>query len=103
MSKFYENPTLLIEFDESKYFALQGTTEIGEDISHANLSSKLVLLSVQFPKMRIIWSPSQHFTASLVVELKRGRAEPSIEEAAKAGLDSTEYSEQNLAAQVFFF
>lgn len=99
LTKCYRVPILLIEFDENKYFTLQGNNELGQDISHQNLSSKLVLLILQFPNLRLIWSPSAYYTAALFLELKRGEEEPNEEAAAKAGVDSEELAEFNLAAQ----
>jgi len=99
MTKCYRVPILLIEFDENKYFTLQGNNDLGQDISHQNLSSKLTLLALQFPNLRIVWSPSPYYTASLFLELKKGAEEPSEEAAAKVGVDSEDMAEFNLAAQ----
>lgn len=52
MSKHYTTPVLLIEFDPEKAFALQSVSDLGAEIRGANLASKLVLLLLNFPKMR---------------------------------------------------
>lgn len=52
MSKHYATPVLLIEFDPDKAFALQSAADVGTDIRASNLASKLVLLLLNFPKLR---------------------------------------------------
>jgi DNA excision repair protein ERCC-4 len=52
MSKHYSQPVLLIEFDPEKAFALQSMADIGSDIRAGNVASKLVLLLLNFPKLR---------------------------------------------------
>ena len=53
MSRYYKRPILLIEFSESRSFSLQSKTAIGSDISINNVSSKLVLLTIHFPKVQL--------------------------------------------------
>ena len=52
MCKHYTTPVLLIEFDPDKAFALQSMADIGTEIRGNNLASKLVLLLLNFPKLR---------------------------------------------------
>lgn len=52
MCKHYKTPVLLIEFDPAKAFALQSTADLGTEIRGGNLASKLVLLLLNFPKLR---------------------------------------------------
>lgn len=54
--------------------------------SHSDLSlprnhlmSKLVLLLIHFPNLRVLWSVTPYCTAELFAELKLGRAEPTLE------------------------
>ena len=57
-------------------------------INHENVSvSRLQLLTLHFPKLRILWSPGPHATAELVEELKKGRDQPDAGKAATLGLD----------------
>lgn len=70
MSVFYKVPILLIEFDQNKSFSLQAVADMRENIRVTDLSSKLVLLTLAFPKLRIIWSSSPHETAKIFSELK---------------------------------
>jgi DNA excision repair protein ERCC-4 len=52
MCKHYETPVLLVEFDPEKAFALQSTADISPEIRPHNVASKLVLLLLNFPKLR---------------------------------------------------
>lgn len=52
MSRNYKVPVLLIEFEQDKQFRLQGDSDIGQDITPNNIISKLVLLTLHFPKLR---------------------------------------------------
>lgn len=48
----------------------------GESMSNADITQKLQLLTICFPKLRIVWSPSPYATAQLFEELKQNRDEP---------------------------
>lgn len=43
--------------------------------------SKLILLSIHFPRLKYIWSPSPHFSAEVFEELKKGKDEPTVKKA----------------------
>ncbi len=49
------------------------------------LGSKLVLLTLHFPRLRLLWSRSLHATADLFRALKEGRDEPDALAAAAIG------------------
>merc|ERR1719381_28540 len=87
MTRFYTKPMLLIEFDANKPFALQGKYYLSRDVASSDLTSRLQLLTMHFPKLRILWSPSPHATAELFEELKKGRPEPDASKAATLGVD----------------
>jgi len=87
MSRFYTNPMLLIEFDTNKPFSLQGKYYMSRDVQSSDLIARLQLLTLHFPRLRILWSPGPHATAELVQELKQGRAEPDASKAATLGVD----------------
>ncbi|PIK43490.1 putative DNA repair endonuclease XPF isoform X3 [Apostichopus japonicus] len=87
MTRFYKKPVLLIEFDPTKSFALQSKASLSREISFQNLSSKLALLTIHFPKLRILWCPSPHATAELFEELKKNRAQPDGATAASVTLE----------------
>merc|ERR1712113_313395 len=80
-------PMLLIEFDHNKPFALQGKYYLSRDVAASDLVARLQLLTIHFPKLRILWSPSPHATAELFEELKRGREEPDAAKAAAISID----------------
>ncbi|XP_062859876.1 DNA repair endonuclease XPF [Trichomycterus rosablanca] len=76
MSRFYRRPVLLIEFDPAKPFSLVARSDMRQEISANDISSKLTLLTLHFSRLRLLWCPSPHATAELFEELKRGRKEP---------------------------
>jgi DNA excision repair protein ERCC-4 len=59
-------------------------------ISQSDLQSKLVLLTLAFPRLKIIWSSSPFFTAEVFEELKKNHEEPDPFSAVKVGLDPSE-------------
>lgn len=116
MLQHYKNPLLLIEFDENKSFtfdafttaATPGTTfltdigfsssgtvstSVSASSSLVNPSSPksaqhlLVLLSITFPQLKIIWSSSPYQTAEIFAELKKNSPEPDPIKAVQTGLD----------------
>ncbi|CAO3677620.1 unnamed protein product [Rhizopus microsporus] len=93
MSMYYKTPVLLIEFDENKSFSLQGVSDLRESIRLQDISSKLVVLTLAFPKLRIIWSPSPHETATIFEDLKSNQEEPNMEKAASIGAEEGEDGE----------
>uniref|UniRef100_A0A1A8HP38 DNA repair endonuclease XPF n=1 Tax=Nothobranchius korthausae TaxID=1143690 RepID=A0A1A8HP38_9TELE len=76
MTRYYRKPVLLIEFDPAKPFSLMARSDFRFEISSNDISSKLTLLTLHFPRLRILWCPSPHATAELFLELKQGRLEP---------------------------
>ena len=92
MFQHYSSPMLLIEFDAQKAFTLEPfadlTTSVGTaSIVGSDLQSKLVLLCLAFPKLRIIWSSSPYQTAEIFEELKKQQDEPDPIKAVQAGLE----------------
>lgn len=86
MMQHYESPSLLIEFDPGKSFQLQNTYVIARrevDVRAKDLLGKLSLLVLQFPKLKLLWSPSQRFTADIFLKLKAGRYQPDPRAAAQ--------------------
>ncbi|KAI2658529.1 DNA repair endonuclease XPF [Labeo rohita] len=76
MSRFYRRPVLLIEFDPAKSFSLVARSDFRQEISASDITSKLTLLTLHFPRLRLLWCPSPYVTAELFQELKQGRPEP---------------------------
>ncbi|RKP23673.1 RAD1 DNA repair protein [Syncephalis pseudoplumigaleata] len=101
MCAHYETPVLLIEFDEQKSFSLQSLHDIGSDISIQDLTSKLSLLAITFPKLRTIWSSSAYATADIFADLKKNHAEPDADAAAMVGASDQEdaHISMNLVSQ----
>ncbi|GKB37355.1 DNA repair endonuclease UVH1, partial [Tanacetum coccineum] len=76
MSRYYQIPVLLIEFSQDKSFSFQSTSEISDDVTPYNIISKISLLALHFPRLRIVWSRSLHATAEIFASLKMNQDEP---------------------------
>lgn len=93
MFQHYRNPMLLIEFDQNKSFTLEPFADFSGSMNSVapqnstDLQSKLVLLTLAFPKLRIIWSSSPYQTAEIFESLKAQESEPDPITAVRAGLD----------------
>ncbi|NWH57345.1 XPF endonuclease, partial [Geococcyx californianus] len=88
MSRYYKRPILLIEFDPNKPFSLIPRGSLHQEISSNDITSKLTLLTLHFPKLRILWCPSPHATAELFEELKQNHPQPDAETAMAVTADS---------------
>lgn len=89
MCRNYSRPILLIEFDQNKPFNLQGHFVVATDISGAEIQQKLQLLTIHFPRLKLVWSPSPYATAELFYELKQGRKNPDLAETLALSGDNT--------------
>eukprot|EP00039_Didymoeca_costata_P014120 m.224674 g.224674 ORF g.224674 m.224674 type:complete len:904 (+) comp15951_c0_seq21:138-2849(+) len=74
MTKYYDVPILLIEFDPDKPFTF--LDELSGDIEYKSTMSKIVLLVKSFPKLRILWARSAAATAALFLDLKQHERQP---------------------------
>ncbi|KAF1733777.1 DNA repair protein rad16 [Beauveria bassiana] len=106
MFQHYRNPMLLIEFDQNKSFTLEPFADLSGSMSSvsatnvsSDLQSKLVLLTLAFPKLRIIWSSSPYQTAEIFESLKTQEAEPDPIAAVRAGLDKDARAEDQVFNQ----
>ncbi|BGP43109.1 DNA repair protein RAD16 [Rhodotorula kratochvilovae] len=93
LTAHYKEPILLIEFDEKKSFNLEtyvDTKTKSENAQDADLRSKLVLLTLAFPKLRLIWSSSPFQTVEIFRDLKESRAEPDAQTAMLVGAEDGE-------------
>ncbi|KAI1436428.1 DNA repair endonuclease XPF [Xylaria sp. CBS 124048] len=104
MFQHYKNPMLLIEFDQNKSFTLEPFADLSGNLRSVNpneapsdLQSKIVLLTLAFPRLRIIWSSSPYQTAEIFENLKTQESEPDPVVAVRAGLDK----DMNAEDQVF--
>ena len=89
MQKYYKCPCLLIEFDSEKSFKLQNVNELGGEIRKDAISSKLTLLTMACPKLRILWSRSPHETLKIFKKLKRNHQEVDVDKAIEIGNNDT--------------
>nr|GLL48635.1 DNA repair endonuclease UVH1 [Ipomoea trifida] len=90
MSRYYRIPVLLIEFSQDKSFSFQSASEIGDDVTPNSIISKLSLLALHFPRLRIVWSRSLHATAEIFASLKANQDEPDEVKAIRVGVPSEE-------------
>ncbi|KAL8718044.1 MAG: hypothetical protein Q9225_004780 [Loekoesia sp. 1 TL-2023] len=103
MLQHYKHPMLLIEFDQNKSFTLdpfadnsfEKTIKSADDSK--DLQSKIVLLTIAFPRLKIIWSSSPYQTAEIFAELKNKQEEPDPIKAVQVGLGQGEdpYEQQS--------
>lgn len=116
MARYYRIPVLLIEFSQDKSFSfqviklrlcteshrlgfyssglifwilfLQSASDISDDVTPNSIISKLSLLVLHFPRLRIIWSRSMHATAEIFASLKANQDEPDETKAIRVGVPS---------------
>jgi len=95
----YKYPFLLIEFDQNKSFTLDPFADLTSSLSNLklpdsnesrDLQSKIVLLTLSFPRLKIIWSSSPFQTAQIFEELKKQQEEPDPLTAVRIGLGDDE-------------
>ena len=91
MLQHYKHPMLLIEFDQNKSFTLDPfadhTTAIATATNPSDMQSRLVLLTLAFPRLKVIWSSSPYQTAEIFEELKKNQDEPDPFKAVQIGLN----------------
>ncbi len=85
MLRHYKLSALLIEFNPDKSFCLQGPQDITSDIRLDNICSKLSLLIMKFPALKILWSRGPHTTNHIFRRLKEGRSDPDVDLAMSIG------------------
>ncbi|PKA58887.1 DNA repair endonuclease UVH1 [Apostasia shenzhenica] len=88
MIRYYRIPVLLIEFSQDKSFSFQSSSDLGDDISATSIISKLSLLVLHFPRLRLVWSRSMHATAEIFASLKANQDEPDEHKAVRVGVPS---------------
>ncbi|TCD61999.1 hypothetical protein EIP91_007639 [Steccherinum ochraceum] len=109
MSAHYKQPILLIEWEEHKSFSLETIADTksyvkptgkypakkkpppgagdGANVASPLIQSKLVLLTLTFPRVRIIWSSSSYATAEIFKDLKMHHPEPDPTKAIVVGAE----------------
>ena len=94
MLQCYKYPMLLIEFDQNKSFTLDPfvdhTTTTNSATNPSDLQSRIVLLTLAFPRLKVIWSSSPYQTAEIFEELKKQQDEPDPIKAVELGLEHGE-------------
>lgn len=100
MLQHYKSPMLLIEFDQNKSFTLEPFADLSGSLSSmsatnasSDLQSKLVLLTLAFPRLKIIWSSSPYQTAEIFESLKTQEHEPDPIQAVRIGLEGSQKAE----------
>lgn len=81
MCRYYKRPVLLIEFSQNQPFCLQGKHLPSSETMSQSFVSKLILLTMHFPRLRILWCQSPYATAEIFDILKHGKDEPTVAEA----------------------
>jgi DNA excision repair protein ERCC-4 len=95
VNRYYNNAVLLIEFEEGKAFTLLGSGDvIGEEVEFRNTMSKVVLLLITFPSLRLLWSRTPTATAEAFAALKKHQAEPDEALAASIATETTDILEK---------
>lgn len=79
MCKVWRNPLLLIEFAGTK-FGLSDGRPISEEMHKGAVRSQLVILLLNFPALRVVWSRTSETTAKIFRALKEGAPEPDLEQ-----------------------
>ncbi|KAF9561500.1 hypothetical protein CPC08DRAFT_707327 [Agrocybe pediades] len=106
MTAYYKHPILLIEFEEDKAFILDIVADMktygkpkypppkkptpgpdGPTQAGPSIQSKLVLLTLTFPRLKIIWSSSPYATSEIFNDLKMNNPEPDPAKAILVGAD----------------
>ncbi|XP_066585729.1 DNA repair endonuclease XPF-like isoform X2 [Prorops nasuta] len=96
MKRYYSKPMLLIEFDQNKPFSLQGHYFFNKDMKSEVVTKKLQLLTIHFPKLKLVWSPSPMATTQLFEELKEGKEQPDGVKAAQIGVGENEEENKDM-------
>lgn len=97
----YPTSILLIEFDPDKPFYLLQSRSASvlrrADLSPTDLISKLALLLIHHPKLKLLWTSSPRLTCDIFHDLKRNEPDPvSVEET-----EATDTSPYNLKLKDF--
>ena len=97
MCTHFEQPMLLIEFDNNRPFRLEDTHT--REISQHSIVSKLVLVLLHFPALHFLWMVNPRATASLFDKLKENQDEPEDHIGVASNLSSNSFdSTEGLAS-----
>ena len=105
MLQYYKHPMLLIEFEHNKSFTLDPFANLSSlstlkapENDKKDLQSKLVLLTLAFPRLKVIWSSTPYQTAEIFEELKKNQEEPDPIQAVQTGLSEEDFDDAAAAA-----
>ena len=76
-------PVVLLEFSTNRVFQLQASDGLSGEINPTALIAQIAAIIIHFPSVRLIWSPSFAFTASVFSRLKQGREQPRLDPVTK--------------------
>ncbi|OUM62412.1 hypothetical protein PIROE2DRAFT_44330, partial [Piromyces sp. E2] len=85
MTTYYKQPVLLIEFNQDKSFLLQSVNK--SEISNEDIQSKIVLLLLAFPNLKILWASSPYASSEMFEDIKKSQKEPDEQEALSKGTE----------------
>jgi DNA excision repair protein ERCC-4 len=106
MSRAYEICILLIEFDPDKPFYLLQSRSASAlrrvDISPSDVISKLVLLLLHHPKLKVLWTSGPKLTCEIFHDLKRNEPNPNSDFSAELSI-SEEANQYSLDLKVSCF
>ncbi|ORX83961.1 hypothetical protein BCR32DRAFT_201319 [Anaeromyces robustus] len=92
MTAYYKQPILLIEFNQDKSFLLQSVNKT--DISNEDIQSKIVLLLLAFPNLKILWASSPYASSEMFEDIKKDQKEPDEEESISKGSELLDKNEK---------
>ncbi|KAF0990711.1 hypothetical protein HZS_4118 [Henneguya salminicola] len=97
LSRYYTNPMLLIEFNNDLIFqsGIMSKRNRFENCYKSDsfyVQSKLLLLTLHCPLLKLLWSSSPQYTAKLFAEIKKGKIEPDSALASSVTSFETMYS-----------
>jgi len=101
MTKYYKCPCLLIEFHPSKSFRLLNAAELTGEIKTDCIISKISLLVMHFPKLRLLWSRGPHETFKIFKTLKENHQEVNVEDAMLIGSNESLDLDSSISAETF--
>eukprot|EP01080_Neovahlkampfia_damariscottae_P001747 gene1747-516_t len=93
MLKHYNTAAVLIQFDEKESFYLVPSYEFRDKIQATLVTSKLALLTIHFPRLKIFWCRSPRNSVSLFKFLKKNQIEPDPIDAQNIGTGENDENE----------
>jgi len=85
MSRYYQYPSLLIEFQAEKSFSLQSVHEISAEVQTNSVTTKIMLLVLAFPHLKILWSRSPHATTEIFRAVMSNHEQADVDKAVSVG------------------